>query len=62
MGLRHTYRSKICINETLSDLIPPPTGVVKGPLILPTYSCSAAIGSSGIQVAVASTFVGFSPQ
>ena len=46
-GLKHTYKSSICLNETFNDLIPPPTGVVKGPLMLTTYSRSASSVSSG---------------
>ena len=52
IGLKHTYKSKICLNETLRDLMPPPIGVVKGPLILTTYSLSASIVSSGSQVSL----------
>ena len=32
-GRRHTYRSSICRRATLSERMPPPTGVVNGPLI-----------------------------
>ena len=32
--------------------MPPPIGVVKGPLILTTYSLSASIVSSGSQVSL----------
>jgi hypothetical protein len=32
-GRRHTYRSSICRSATLSERMPPPTGVVSGPLI-----------------------------
>ena len=36
-GLRHTYKSNFCLKATLMDLIPPPTGVVNGPLIAIKY-------------------------
>ena len=32
-GRRQTYRSSIWRNATLSERMPPPTGVVSGPLI-----------------------------
>ena len=32
-GRRHTYRSSSCRSATLSERMPPPTGVVSGPLI-----------------------------
>ena len=32
-GLTQAKRSNFCLSATLSDLIPPPTGVVNGPLI-----------------------------
>ena len=51
-GLRLTYKSSICLNETFYDLIPPPIGVVKGPLILTTYSLRASSVSSGNQVSL----------
>ena len=50
IGLKHTYRSIICLKLTLSDLIPPPTGVVKGPFMLTINSLRASIVSSGSQV------------
>ena len=62
IGLRQTYRSNICRSETLSDLIPPPTGVVNGPFMLITYSLRASIVSSGNQSSFEYTFVAFSPQ
>ena len=62
IGLKQTYKSRICLNETFSDLIPPPTGVVNGPLILTTYSLSASIVSSGSQTSSPYTSVDFSPQ
>ncbi len=33
-GRRHTYKSSICRSATLSERMPPPTGVVSGPLML----------------------------
>ena len=33
IGLWHTYKSSSCLKETFNDLIPPPTGVVKGPFM-----------------------------
>ena len=33
IGLWQTYKSSSCLKETFKDLIPPPTGVVKGPFI-----------------------------
>ena len=32
-GRRHTYRSRIWRSATLSERMPPPTGVVSGPLM-----------------------------
>ena len=32
-GLTHANKSSFCLSATLSERIPPPTGVVKGPLI-----------------------------
>ncbi len=32
-GRRHTYKSNNWRNATLSERMPPPTGVVRGPLI-----------------------------
>ena len=32
-GRKHTYRSSSCRKATLSERMPPPTGVVSGPLI-----------------------------
>ena len=34
IGLKQTYKSNNCLNETFNDLMPPPTGVVRGPLML----------------------------
>ena len=52
IGLRHTYKSRICLRETFKDLIPPPMGVVNGPFILTTYSFNASIVSSGSHVSL----------
>ena len=41
-GLRQTYKSNFCLIATLRDLIPPPTGVVSGPLIETLYSLQAS--------------------
>src|SRR5205814_6000647 len=49
-GRRQTKRSSICRNATLSDRIPPPTGVVSGPLIPTRYSRNASTVSSGSQL------------
>gem|GEM_PF-5787062 len=48
-GRRQTYRSSSCRSATLSDRIPPPIGVVRGPLIPTRYSLNAASVSSGSQ-------------
>ena len=32
-GRKHTYRSRSWRSATLSERMPPPTGVVRGPLI-----------------------------
>ena len=55
IGLKQTYKSNNCLNETFNDLMPPPTGVVRGPLILTTYSFSASIVSSGNHVSLSYT-------
>ena len=62
IGLKQTYKSKICLSDTFKDLIPPPTGVVNGPFILTTNSFNASIVSSGNQVSFEYIFVAFSPQ
>ena len=49
-GRRHTYRSSIWRSATFSERMPPPTGVVSGPLIDTRYSRHAATVSSGSQV------------
>ena len=38
IGLTHAYKSKTCLRVTFKLLIPPPTGVVNGPLIATLYS------------------------
>ena len=47
IGRRHTYKSSSCRSATLSERMPPPTGVVSGPLIETTYSLSTCSVSSG---------------
>src|SRR5215813_5940911 len=49
-GRRHTKRSSSCRSATLSDRMPPPTGVVRGPLIPTRNSPKASTVSSGSQV------------
>ncbi len=49
-GRRQTYRSRSCRSATLSERIPPPIGVVSGPLIPTRYSRKASTVSSGSQV------------
>src|SRR5712692_8049892 len=51
-GRRQTYRSRIWRSATLSDRMPPPTGVVSGPLIPIRYSLKVATVSSGSQLPV----------
>src|SRR5262249_9160307 len=46
---RHTYRSSICRRVTLSERMPPPIGVVSGPLIPTRNSLNAVTVSSGSQ-------------
>ena len=58
-GRRHTYRSSICRSATFSERMPPPTGVVSGPLIETRYSRHAATVSSGSQLA--NSLLDFSP-
>jgi len=48
-GRRQTYRSSSWRSATLIERIPPPTGVVSGPLIETTYSLDASRVSSGSQ-------------
>jgi len=48
-GRRQTYRSNNWRSATLSERMPPPTGVVSGPLIDTRYSRQAATVSSGSQ-------------
>jgi hypothetical protein len=49
-GRRQTYRSSIWRSATFSERMPPPIGVVSGPLIDTRYSRQAATVSSGSQV------------
>ncbi len=58
-GRRHTYRSRIWRSATLRLRMPPPTGVVSGPLMPMRYSRKASTVSSGSQSPVASK--AFSP-
>ena len=53
-GRRHTYRSRIWRNATLSERMPPPTGVVSGPLMPIRYSRNVSTVSSGSHEPVAS--------
>ena len=46
-GRTQAYRSKICLIATLSDLNPPPTGVVNGPLIATRCSAIVSVVSLG---------------
>src|SRR6185437_7065149 len=45
----HAYRSSTCRRVTLSERMPPPTGVVSGPLIETRNSCIASTVSWGSQ-------------
>ena len=47
IGRRQTYRSSSCRIATLIERMPPPIGVVSGPLIDTTYSRSTLSVSSG---------------
>jgi hypothetical protein len=58
-GLTHANKSNFCLRATLRDVIPPPTGVVNGPLIPTKYSLKASRVSSGSQFPVLSN--AFSP-
>jgi hypothetical protein len=58
-GRRQTYRSSIWRSATFSERIPPPIGVVNGPLIETRYSRHAATVSSGSQVFI--RLLAFSP-
>src|SRR6202007_3449288 len=49
-GRTHAYKSRICRNATFNDRIPPPTGVVRGPLIATRNSFTALTVSSGSHV------------
>ena len=49
-GRRQTYRSSICRSATFSDRMPPPTGVVSGPLMPTRYCRNASTVSSGSQL------------
>src|SRR5688572_7334700 len=60
-GRRHTYRSSSWRSATLIERIPPPTGVVRGPLIETTYSRDASSVSSGSQTFSPYTLQDFSP-
>ena len=46
-GRRQTKRSSICRRATFSERIPPPTGVVSGPLMPTRYLRKASTVSSG---------------
>ena len=48
-GRRQTYRSSSCRSATFSERMPPPTGVVSGPLMPTRYSRNAFTVSSGSQ-------------
>ncbi len=58
-GRRQTYRSSIWRSATFSERMPPPIGVVSGPLIETRYSRQAATVSSGSQVFISR--LAFSP-
>src|ERR1700690_2475420 len=46
-GRRHTYRSSSWRSATFNERMPPPIGVVSGPLIEPRYSRPPA-GAAGV--------------
>ena len=46
-GLTQAYKSIICLKATFRLLIPPPTGVVSGPLIEIRYSLITSVVSCG---------------
>jgi hypothetical protein len=60
-GRRHTYRSSSWRSATLIERMPPPTGVVNGPLMETTYSLDASRVSSGSHTFSPYTLVAFSP-
>ena len=60
-GRKHTYRSSSWRSATFSERMPPPTGVVSGPLIDTTYSLSTCSVSSGSHTSGPYTLVDFSP-
>ena len=49
-GRRHTYKSSICRKATFNERMPPPTGVVSGPLMPTRNSLNASTVSSGSQL------------
>ena len=51
-GRKHTYRSRIWRNATLSERIPPEVGVVSGPLMDTTWLRTASTVSSGSHVSL----------
>src|SRR5262245_66392354 len=60
-GRRHTYKSSSWRSATLIERMPPPTGVVSGPLIDTTNSFDAVSVSSGSQTFSPYTLHDFSP-
>ena len=46
-GRWQTYRSRICRSATFKERMPPPTGVVSGPLMPTRYLRNASTVSSG---------------
>src|SRR5690606_10254071 len=59
VGRRHTYKSNSLRKATFSERIPPPIGVVKGPLMPTRYSLNVFNVSSGNQLPV--SLKAFSP-